>query len=75
MTSIDTKFPRLVHKLKSISRKYQHSKYLKIINKVKHLAVHDPNNICKKGDLVQIIETRPISRKKNWIIQKIILKK
>lgn len=59
----------------TISRKYKHPKYLKLKKKIKKLMVHDLNNICKKGNLVLINQTRPISNKKNWIIEKIIINK
>lgn len=58
----------------TIFRKYKYLKYLKLKKKVKRLMVHDLNNICKKGNLVLINQTKPISNKKNWIIEKIIIK-
>lgn len=59
----------------TIFRKYKHSKYLKLKKKIKKLMVHDLNNICKKGNLVLINQTKPISKRKNWIIEKIIINK
>ncbi|WOX79420.1 30S ribosomal protein S17 [Candidatus Shikimatogenerans bostrichidophilus] len=53
----------------------KHKKYRKTILKKKKYYVHDEKNITKKGDLVKIIETRPLSKKKRWIIKKIINKK
>ncbi len=46
-------------------------KYKKIIKRSKTILVHDEENICKVGDLVEIMETRPLSKTKNWRLVKI----
>lgn len=49
-----------------VERTYQHPFYLKIIRSSKKIKVHDEKNECALGDLVEIVETRPISRDKKW---------
>ena len=47
---------------------YFHKKYKKYLKKNKKFAVHDENNVSKIGDIVQIIESRPISKTKKFIL-------
>ena len=49
-----------------VKRKYSHSFYGKVITSSKKYHVHDENNKFKIGDVVQIIESKPISKKKKW---------
>jgi small subunit ribosomal protein S17 len=51
-----------------------HPKYKKYIRVWKKVKAHDQNNTCQEGDLVQIMETRPLSRQKNWRVLKIVKK-
>lgn len=44
----------------------------KYIKRSKKIAAHDEQNTCKLGDTVQIRETRPISKTKSWVLDKII---
>ncbi|MCX7917419.1 MAG: 30S ribosomal protein S17 [bacterium] len=53
----------------------QHPIYKKIIRKRKKFVAHDEDNISKKGDIVRIIQTRPLSKTKRWKIIEIIGKK
>ena len=50
----------------SVKRRFRHPFYGKIISKSKKYHAHDENNKFKKGDIVKIIETRPISKLKTW---------
>ncbi len=47
---------------------YMHKKYKKYLKKNKKYAVHDENNLGKVGDLVEIIESKPISKTKKFIL-------
>ena len=49
-------------------RKYQHPVLKKVIKSKKKYNVHDENNKYKNGDKVSIIETKPISKLKKWIV-------
>jgi len=50
----------------------RHPRYLKVINRKTVLHVHDEDNTANVGDRVEIMETRPISRLKNWRITRVI---
>jgi len=55
-------------------RKVKHPKYGKFINKTTKYYVHEEKNICKIGDKVRIMETRPLSKNKRWRLVEIIEK-
>ena len=50
----------------NVERRTQHPLYKKFIRRSKKYVAHDENNACKEGDVVQIKECRPISKRKNW---------
>jgi small subunit ribosomal protein S17 len=54
--------------------KVKHPKYGKYIKRSIKVAVHDPNNLSRLGDLVEIQECRPCSKTKNWRLVKIMQK-
>jgi small subunit ribosomal protein S17 len=56
-----------------ISRSFRHPLYQKVVHTAKRFKVHDELN-CQVGDKVQIIETRPISKTKRFMVEKIIKK-
>ena len=57
-----------------VERLTKHRTYKKFVKKYsKHMA-HDPKNMCRLGDKVRIIETRPISKRKRWQVTGIIEK-
>ena len=49
-----------------VKRKYSHPLFKKVITSSKKYLAHDEHNKFKIGDVVNIIETRPISKKKNF---------
>lgn len=51
-----------------------HPKYKKIMEQTKNYKASDVNNECQIGDLVRIIETKPISKNKCWSVVEIIEK-
>lgn len=57
-----------------IQRRLQHPIYGKYVKKSKKLIAHDENNECQIGDLVRIMETRPLSRRKRWRLVTILEK-
>lgn len=52
----------------------RHPLYGKTMRRTKKFKAHDENNECGIGDTVEIMETRPISKEKNWRVVKIIEK-
>lgn len=51
-----------------VQRRIRHPLYQKIVTKSAKYAAHDPEGKCKEGDQVRIIECRPISKTKTWIV-------
>ncbi len=51
-----------------VLRRVKHKLYRKIINRSKKYHAHDANNEYKIGDFVSIVETKPISKLKTWIV-------
>ena len=51
-----------------------HPLYKKTIKRAVKFKAHDGNNECGAGDIVRIIETRPLSRQKRWRVAEIITK-
>ncbi|CEI58691.1 30S ribosomal protein S17 [Candidatus Portiera aleyrodidarum] len=57
-----------------IERIIKHKRYGKYIKKSNKISVHDARNKAKIGDLVECIETLKVSKKKSWILNKILKK-
>jgi small subunit ribosomal protein S17 len=57
-----------------VERKVRHPFYHKVINISNKFKAHDEGNVCAIGDLVRIMETRPISKDKRWVVMEIIKK-
>ena len=51
-----------------------HPKYKKITESTKHYKAHDAQNSCAEGDVVRIVEARPMSKDKRWVVAEIISK-
>ena len=56
----------------SIERKVKHTLYGKFLKKTSKFFAHDEENSCNEGDTVRIMETRPLSKNKNWRLAEII---
>jgi small subunit ribosomal protein S17 len=56
----------------AVHTKAKHPIYGKFVNKTSKFMAHDEKNECKIGDIVKIMETRPLSKKKNWRLVEII---
>lgn len=50
----------------AIRRRVQHPLYGKIINRTSKLMAHDEKNECGVGDVIRVMETRPLSKRKRW---------
>ena len=51
-----------------VERRVMHPVYKKYIKRSKNYTAHDEKNLCKVGDNVQIMESRPISKTKSWVV-------
>lgn len=58
----------------AVERSMIHPVYKKVLRRVTKLKAHDEGNVCKVGDRVKLIETRPISKNKNWRVVQIMQK-
>ena len=56
----------------SIERKVKHGLYGKFVKKTSRFIAHDEKNTCNEGDMVRIMEIRPLSKNKNWRLVEII---
>lgn len=56
----------------SVERRLQHPMYGKFVRKSKKFMAHDETNDCNEGDVVRIIESRPLSKNKRWQLVEII---
>jgi small subunit ribosomal protein S17 len=50
----------------------RHKKYQRIVRRTTRFMAHDPENRCKNGDMVEIRECRPISKRKTWRVLRIV---
>ena len=55
-------------------KKVKHPVYGKFVLKTKKYVAHDEKNDCNEGDTVKIMETRPLSKLKNWRLVEILEK-
>jgi small subunit ribosomal protein S17 len=56
----------------AVKRKVKHPIYGKFVNRTSKFMAHDEDNTCSIGDTVRIMETRPLSKSKNWRLVEII---
>lgn len=57
-----------------ISREFAHPFYGKRIKKRKKIKAHDEKNLCRKGDVVKVAETRPLSKDKHWRVTEVLVR-
>jgi small subunit ribosomal protein S17 len=58
----------------AVERKVKHPIYGKFINKTTKFHAHDEKNECSIGDIVRIMETRPLSKTKRWRLVEVVEK-
>jgi len=56
----------------AIERRVPHPVYGKMVTRTKRLKAHDEQNSAKVGDIVRIVETRPLSKDKRWRLLEIV---
>ena len=57
-----------------VDRLVKHPLYKKYITRSRKFKAHDETNQAKSGDLVEIVESRPLSREKRWALKSIVRK-
>jgi len=55
-----------------VERKFLHERYRKTIRSHKKYMAHDAENTCNIGDTVRIVESRPISKNKCWVMEEVL---
>ncbi|NLE46672.1 MAG: 30S ribosomal protein S17 [Chloroflexi bacterium] len=55
-----------------VDRLVRHPQYGKVLRRSKKYKAHDEQNACRVGDVVSIVESRPLSREKRWMVDEII---
>lgn len=58
----------------AVERTYRHPVYKKVVRRTKRVLAHDESNQCQVGDVVRIVESKPLSRRKRWRLQSIVSK-
>ena len=58
----------------AVETRVPHKLYKKIIKRTYRLKAHDEKNECKTGDVVRVMETRPLSKDKRWRLDEVIEK-
>jgi small subunit ribosomal protein S17 len=51
-----------------VERRVKHPKYGKFVKRSTKFHIHDESNVCRKGDVVVIRESKPISKTKSWVL-------
>jgi len=57
-----------------VERRFQHPLYHRTVKQTKKFMAHDETNACQIGDEVKIVETRPLSKRKRWMVLEILQK-
>lgn len=54
-----------------VERRIKHPFYGKYMRRSKKFHAHDPENVCQEGDVVTIVEIKPMAKTKTWALQSI----
>jgi small subunit ribosomal protein S17 len=55
-----------------VERMVRHPRYGKVLRRTKKYKAHDEGNSCRMGDIVRIVESRPLSREKRWVVEEVL---
>lgn len=55
-----------------VERLVRHPRYGKVLRRARKYKAHDALNVCRMGDVVRIVESRPLSREKRWVVEEIL---
>jgi len=55
-----------------VERLSRHRLYKKVIRIRKRFKAHDADNACQVGDVVRIVESRPLSKEKRWVVEEVL---
>jgi len=71
-TVVSTKMDKTISV--KVERRLMHPLYGKFVKRSKKFFAHDEENTCKPGDLVRIMETRPLSKMKRWRLVEVLVR-
>jgi small subunit ribosomal protein S17 len=71
MTGVVTSNKMMKTVVVEIRRTYRHPLYKKVVHSTHRVKAHDELN-CQIGDQVQIVESRPLSRDKRWVVETVL---
>jgi small subunit ribosomal protein S17 len=57
-----------------VEKLFKHPKYHKYLSRKKRYKAHDEKNECRNGDRVMIVESRPLSKEKRWVVKAVVEK-
>ncbi|MCU0664370.1 MAG: 30S ribosomal protein S17 [Myxococcota bacterium] len=57
-----------------VRRRISDARYGKFVTKRKKYQAHDADNSCAIGDIVEILESRPLSKEKHWVVARVVEK-
>ena len=57
-----------------VERRFEHDRYKRTVRRSSRFMAHDEGNAAKVGDRVRIEETRPMSKRKRWILREVLVK-
>ena len=55
-----------------VERSFRHPLYGKVVRSHRKYVAHDADNACRVGDTVSLRESRPLSKTKRWVVEKIL---
>ena len=58
----------------TVDRMTRHPLYGKVVRRASNFKAHNENNAAREGDLVRIVESRPLSRDKRWVVEAVLRK-
>jgi small subunit ribosomal protein S17 len=56
-----------------VAHSFRHPLYGKVVHRASHFMAHDEQG-CQPGDTVRIVESRPISKRKRWVVEAVLVK-
>jgi small subunit ribosomal protein S17 len=71
MTGVVTSNKMIKTVVVEVTRVFRHPLYRKVVHSSKHVKAHDEIG-CKIGDRVQLVESRPLSRDKRWVVESVV---
>lgn len=57
-----------------VERRFKHPLYGKVVTRTKKYLAHDEHNAYREGDIVEIVSSRPISKRKTFTVQRLVEK-